>query len=465
MNARNRLRLLRYRAGWTGRRPCAVILLERLGDIVACGPVARELKRRDPRAFVVWICRPPFQELAAAIPGIDAVVVATSLDEVENLQPELKRWQVVDLTLRGKTYADNIREWEKAEGDPAINTESYYLHGPLLKAMTGGAGFSVADETPRLQIPESARREVDALNLPSDFVVLHCQGDEGARNWIPEGWRQLAALLREHGLSPVEIGGRVPSQGALSEGSIDLTGRTSILASAELIRRARFFVGIDSGPAHLANAVGQAGIVLTGRYRIFDSYIPFTGPYGGGGCGLVVQHHEECRFLPFSEVAAAANQLLQQLGSVPVEQLAFNVRRTPSADRAPPPVPGSTVSAPRQGIRHHVDQIRQQRDGTVWATGWAFLAESERPPDSIVYARPLGADQFCVRASVPFSRLERPDIADQFKNPRLAFTGWSIRIGREELAQASTLLVQDSLTGTYYRLQDLGNLPGEATSP
>src|SRR5262249_42516416 len=51
----------------------------------------------------------------------------------------------------------------------------------------------------------------------------------------------------------------------------------SILQTAEVIRRARFFIGVDSGPAHLANALKVPGIVLLGRLSVFRQYMPFNG--------------------------------------------------------------------------------------------------------------------------------------------------------------------------------------------
>src|SRR3978361_1478120 len=58
-------------------------------------------------------------------------------------------------------------------------------------------------------------------------------------------------------------------------------GMLSIMETAEVIRRARFFIGIDSGPAHLANAVKTPGVVLLGRMGYFRQYTPFTGFYAG----------------------------------------------------------------------------------------------------------------------------------------------------------------------------------------
>ncbi|HEX2853335.1 MAG TPA: glycosyltransferase family 9 protein [Opitutaceae bacterium] len=49
------------------------------------------------------------------------------------------------------------------------------------------------------------------------------------------------------------------------------------MQTAALIRRAVGFLGIDSGPAHLANALERPSVVLPGRYRGVDRYLPYTG--------------------------------------------------------------------------------------------------------------------------------------------------------------------------------------------
>ena len=50
------------------------------------------------------------------------------------------------------------------------------------------------------------------------------------------------------------------------ENSRNLCGQTGIAESAEIIRRATLFIGIDSGPSHLANAVKTPGVILFDRH-------------------------------------------------------------------------------------------------------------------------------------------------------------------------------------------------------
>jgi heptosyltransferase-3 len=61
---------------------------------------------------------------------------------------------------------------------------------------------------------------------------------------------------------------------------MNLCGQLSILETAEVIRRADYFIGLDSGPSHLGNATGTFGIILMGALTTFPSYNPYSGGYG-----------------------------------------------------------------------------------------------------------------------------------------------------------------------------------------
>jgi len=452
MTAYAYLRLIRLWLRLRGRNPCAIILLERMGDIAACGPVARELKTRDPEAWVLWICTARFADLARAIPGVDSVLSIDSLDHISRLMPELSKWTVVDLTLRGKTFEDKVREWTKSSGDPAVTTESYYHYGPLLRAMCLGAGFELRDDRPLLNKVPTADREVDHFALPESFVAIHCTSDESARNWNAEGWRELVLEVLSSGRHVVEIGHK-PS-GLFDNHPLyrDLTGRTSIPGTAELLRRARLFIGIDSGPAHLANAVDTPGLILLGRYRVFDHYFPYTGAYASGTRALILQHHEECPFIPTPVVLKALRDLLGCLDGGGTAVL--GTRATLSRVLEPSPSPGNEIVVNGKASGH-LDILKKRPDGQMHVEGWAAFVEQRRAPDNLLLARDLGSDRFQIVQSYRFTRLERPDISAHFNDPRLSYTGWNLRFPSSLWNDESALLVHDAQLGRFSHLVSL----------
>jgi heptosyltransferase III len=72
-----------------------------------------------------------------------------------------------------------------------------------------------------------------------------------------------------------------------------------------VIRRAAVFVGVDSGPAHLANAVGTYGIILLGHYRAYTRYMPYSGAYGDGRNARVLHNDGPASALPVARVLEA----------------------------------------------------------------------------------------------------------------------------------------------------------------
>jgi heptosyltransferase-2 len=102
-------------------------------------------------------------------------------------------------------------------------------------------------------------------------VVAHRAVAE-SRRWGTDNYARLAGeIVSRYRMKVVLIGGREDRSegdmivGGLAAGdAVNLAGRTSLRESAAVISRAVFFVGNDSGPAHLAAAVGVPLVVLSG---------------------------------------------------------------------------------------------------------------------------------------------------------------------------------------------------------
>jgi len=89
-----------------------------------------------------------------------------------------------------------------------------------------------------------------------------------------------------------------------------LCGKVSLLEMAEVIRRATLFVGVESGPAHIANAVGTHGIVMIGPYRGFGQYVPYSGDYGTGANATMLREPTGLSNLATERVVAAIDDFL-----------------------------------------------------------------------------------------------------------------------------------------------------------
>lgn len=129
------------------------------------------------------------------------------------------------------------------------------------------------------------RGDIAAFEVPekSALLIPGASITRPAKLWPTDRYAELARRLLERGVTPVMIGGADATEigraiADAAPGSLDLTGRTSLGQIAELARAARFAVGNDTGPSHLANLAGCPTLMLFGA----DSMPEKTGPVGPG---------------------------------------------------------------------------------------------------------------------------------------------------------------------------------------
>jgi ADP-heptose:LPS heptosyltransferase len=101
--------------------------------------------------------------------------------------------------------------------------------------------------------------------LAPPYVVVHPGASVPARTWSPRRWGELVALLAAHGRRVVVTGTpgerRLTARVAGSEG-IDLGGATDLAGLAEVLAAAEAVVTGNTGPAHVAAAVGTPVVSL-----------------------------------------------------------------------------------------------------------------------------------------------------------------------------------------------------------
>ncbi|MCS6852901.1 MAG: glycosyltransferase family 9 protein [Gemmataceae bacterium] len=272
----------------SGRSRVLIALIEHLGDLVACQPVAREVRRQHPAAQIIWVVRPEYQELVCAFPEVDATLAVECLTEwmVVKFLGDYDR--AIDLHLRERYCLRCRVPLRKTIGDPRVTMETYFDHGSLLQAMSKGAGIPITDDRSEVAIPATVLARVERLCLPAEYVVVHGISNLASKDWDAAKWRVLVErILEETAWSVVEVGLRTVLPGFAHPRFVGLCGQQTILEMAAVVRRARLFIGIDSGPAHLANAFDVPGVVLLGRYNQFQRPLPYSGGYARGNAELV----------------------------------------------------------------------------------------------------------------------------------------------------------------------------------
>jgi len=297
----------------TGRRLIAIILLEHLGDIVACESVARHLRQNNPDAYIIWLVKKSYIELIASNPVVDKTVVVHCLSERLMLANSGLFDEVIDLHFADRYCSLCRRPLRKEQGTPVINLTNYFLYGSLLSAMAQSAGLPAMDEKPRVYIPQSTVEKVDALNLPPDFIAINCTSNAIEKDWPQEKWALLLEGIQKKYHMPVYEIGLTPFIKNSSSMFKSLCGQLSILESTEVIRRARLFIGIDSGPAHLANAVGTPSVILMGSYLGFSRYNPFSGSYGIGENVKIIYSEGSVSNIAVNEVLSEVDKMISAI--------------------------------------------------------------------------------------------------------------------------------------------------------
>ncbi len=281
-----------------------IVNVEHLGDIIACEPVARILRQRNPEAIILWLTKDFYAPLVKTFTHVDAVLTLECLTTWLRIKPRTVFDELYELHPHGKLCPICKIPLVKSTTNSHITTENYYDYGNLLQAFSNSANIHIEDLTPRLEISESVKLEICKKNIPESYVVIHTQSNESARDWQSERWQQLVDNLITNNINVVEIG-ITSSINCDATQYLCLCNKLSILETAEVIRGAKLFIGIDSGPAHIANAVGTFGIILMGHYRKFRQYCPYSGAYADGTNADLIQHDGLVHELPLNIVWAS----------------------------------------------------------------------------------------------------------------------------------------------------------------
>lgn len=418
-----------------GREPLAVALVERLGDIVAASSIVAWLREQGPNLSVVWLGRASYREMALRIPGVDAYVDVECYGELAAAMSRLRGVEVLDLNLNGKSCPCCRGSWiNRSCPDPGerVDVDNYYDFGPLAHAFARAAGLAWQERPATIDPGPSRPRLLE--DLPRPFVLLHTESEETARNWHREGWRQVVDWLSEgtdHGV--VHVGTSRARWLPRRAGVVDLAGRTDLVDLLAVVDACDLFVGIDSSVAHLANARRRPGVVLLGRYRIFDRYLPYVGHYAEGGA-LVVRYPIECVAMPAqvgTEAVAEAVDALRcgrPLGGVRDIDLGSLPDEAPSPGWREPEV-GARIRAASGGLRGSLDRVERRPDGSVAAlSGWVVDPADGKPPDRMALGRRKSDGAVEVRWVHRFGRLERPDVQKAIGSLPARFSGFSCSV-------------------------------------
>jgi len=290
-----------------------LVRLSSLGDIVHTFPAVAALRETFPAAEIVWLTHPRWKLLVESS-GLASEVWAAETRLLPSLRAILRRiretkfsiaidyqglWKSAALPLFGRTprrigfSPETIREY----GVPMLYTDRVRCmqthiadqNGELSSragAQKGCAGFSLNVS------PSDAARVDDYLQVNSieHYVALSPGGGWRSKCWPPERFGVLCKKMRE-ALRLRCVVNYGPGEEQLAAAVRDASGTADpLLYNGDfgplmaLLRNALCIVGGDTGPLHLAVALGTPAVALFG-----PTDPARNGPYRVGHSGVLAR--------------------------------------------------------------------------------------------------------------------------------------------------------------------------------
>ncbi|MCP4714788.1 MAG: lipopolysaccharide heptosyltransferase II [Deltaproteobacteria bacterium] len=297
-----------------------IVRLSAIGDIVHTLAMVAPLKKTYPGCRITWLVEERSADLVAGYPGIDHVIISPRT----TWQHELRRFR---LTKTARSVKAFLKELRRESYDLVFDFQGLFKSAVLVGLTRGEKKIGFADAREgsplfyHLKIPgpafdDHALKRHSALLAPFgismknyDFAPLYQPDDEAAvrellqhenippdmpliiinpctlwptKHWPREKAAKLCARLSRHTTHRLLFTGSRTDRPYLEQlcnlsgkQACNLGGKTSLRELAVLTAKADFILTMDSGPMHIASAVGTPAVALFGPTAPWR-----TGPFG-----------------------------------------------------------------------------------------------------------------------------------------------------------------------------------------
>ena len=352
-------------ADWQQAENVLCVRLDVLGDVLMTTPALRALKESRPGRRLTLLTSSTSAPLAPLVPEIDACIVydapwMKATAPRDDIRPDFAmierlRQERFDAAVVFTVFSQNplptaflcllagiprrlahcrenpyqlLTDWV-SEPEP----EQFIRHEVRRQLdLVAAVGCRTANERLSLSVPVEASRSVEAmlreLGLDKDdpWVLIHPGASAPSRRYPAELFAQAAEMLSiDYGLRLVFSGSSGEREliesirSAVAVPSHSLAGCLSLAELAELITRAPLLITNNTGPAHLAAAVGTPVVDLYAQTN--PQHTPWQVPhrllYHDVPCkncfkSVCPQGHHDCLArVPPEDVVRAAKELLQ----------------------------------------------------------------------------------------------------------------------------------------------------------
>jgi lipopolysaccharide heptosyltransferase II len=292
--------------GWAGAGRILCVRLDSMGDVLMTGPAMRALRESRPGRSITLLTSPSGHEVAGMMPEVDEVIayrapwmkpepgtIQDDLSMIDRLRagrfdaaviftvfsqnplPAALLAYLAGVPLRLAHCRENpyalLTDWlPETEPEQGIRHE-------VQRQLDLVAGVDCRTQDSRLAITISkdetaaARKLLEECGVSSGrpWLAVHPGATAPSRRYPPEGFAAVCrTLAREDGMGIVFTGSDQEQtlvddiQQRVEAPSVSLAGRLSLIQLAALISEAPLLLSNNTGPVHLAAAVGTPVVDL-----------------------------------------------------------------------------------------------------------------------------------------------------------------------------------------------------------
>ncbi len=294
-----------------------------IGDLVMATPILSDLRKAYPQAHITAMCRSPICELLKEDPEINELFCFSKAsgfsrrEEKRNVIEKLRKGNYDLGILLTHSFSSAWWFWlgkvqnrlgYECNGRKLLLTQSLSFPKNIqnqhlvvtYKMLLEPLGIPVSNTPPRLYLSPKEIHDSRVLlkqhKIPDGALIVGINPGAtygSAKCWLPERFREVTErLLRDKDVYVVYFGDQATASvvkeicTGLPKRVINLAGITSLRELSSLISQCDVILTNDSGPMHIADALGTPIVALFG-----STSEVVTGPYRSG---TLIHKHVEC---------------------------------------------------------------------------------------------------------------------------------------------------------------------------
>lgn len=266
-------------------RSICLLRTSAIGDVTHVVPLLRTLQAAWPQAKLTWIVGKLERKLVGDLPGVDFVTFdkAAGLAGMRNVWSTLRGQRFdallqMQVALRSNLLSLGIKAERRIGYDHARAKD---LHGLVINeriptrsgehvldaigSFCEPLGLKQAQIRWDIPVPDEAHAwAVDQLPGDTPTLLVSPTSSHVLRNWRPERYAAVMDHATGRGWRVALVGGPSPGERAAADAvlthckhaPLDLTGKDTLKKLLALLGRAQLLLTPDSGPMHMANAMG-----------------------------------------------------------------------------------------------------------------------------------------------------------------------------------------------------------------